>query len=99
MGVTVRPRAMLDLYVRSMEDGRPRLDVGSGTTLAEVQAQLQVRHRDAPVKTCPATQGCPHVPPVMARWLRGNLPANISDFPSTSITVNFANSNNLFFNS
>ena len=89
---------MLALYVRSMDGGRQRLDVGSETTLAEVQAQLQVRHRDAPVKTCPATQGCPHVPPLMARWLRGNLPASISDFPFTSITVNFANSNNLFFN-
>ena len=98
MGLTVRPRAMLDLYVRSMEDGRTRLDVGSGTTLAEVQAQLQVRHRDAPVKTCPATQGCPHMPPLMARWLRGNLPAIISAFPFTSITVNFANPNNLFIN-
>ena len=32
---------MLALYVRSMEGGRPRLDVGSETTLAEVRAQLE----------------------------------------------------------
>ena len=42
----------------------------------------------------PATEGCLHVPPLMARWLRGYLPASISAFPFTSITVNFANSNN-----
>ena len=89
---------MLALYVRSMDGGRQRLDVGSETTLAEVQTQLQMRHRDASVKTCPATKGCPQVPPLMARWLRDNLPASIIAFPFTSITVNFANSNNLFFN-
>ena len=84
---------MLALYVRSMDGDRQRLGVGSETTLAEVQAQLQMRHRDASVKTCPATEGCPHVPPLMARWLRGNLPASISVFPFTSILVNFASSN------
>ena len=38
---------MLALYVRSMDGSRQRLYVGSETTLAEVQAQLQMRHRDA----------------------------------------------------
>ena len=89
---------MLALYVRSMDGDRQRLGVGSKTTLAEAQAQLQMRHRDASVKTCPATEGCPHVPPLMARWLRGNLLARISAFPFTSILVNFANSNTWFFN-
>ena len=45
-----------------------------------------VRRRDGPVKICQATQGCPQVPPLMARRLRDNLPASISDFPFTSIT-------------
>ena len=35
---------MLALYVRSMDGGRQRLGVGSKTTLAEVQAELQMRH-------------------------------------------------------
>ena len=38
---------MLALYVRSMDGSRQRLYVGSETTLAEVQAQLQMRLRDA----------------------------------------------------
>ena len=56
-----------------------------------------VRRRDGPVKICQATQGCPQVPPLMARRLRDNLPESISAFPFTSITVDFANSNNLVF--
>ena len=80
---------MLALYVRSMDGSRQRLYVGSETTLAEVQAQLQMRHRDASMKTCPATKGCPHVPPLMARRLRDNLPESISAFTSTLITVTF----------
>ena len=48
-----------------------------------------VRRRDGPVKICQATQGCPQVPPLMARRLRDNLPESISAFPSTSITVTF----------
>ena len=117
---------MLALYARSMDGSRQRLYVGSETTLAEVQAQLQmrtemlvlaswefdrskqrenvmklgvtevfsdtfglVRRRDGPVKTCQATQGCPQVPPLMARRLRDNLLASISAFPSTSTTVTF----------
>ena len=41
------PGAMLALYVRSMDGNGQRLYVGSETTLAEVQAQLHMRHRDA----------------------------------------------------
>ena len=37
---------MLALYARSMEGGRPRLDVGSETTLAEVPTQLQEKRSD-----------------------------------------------------
>ena len=48
-----------------------------------------VRRRNGPVKIYQATQGCPRVPPLMARRLRDNLPESISAFPSTSITVTF----------
>ena len=44
---------MLALYVRSMDGGRTRLDVGSETTLAEVRAQLQEKRLIA--------QNLPHI--------------------------------------
>ena len=41
------PRGDDRFHSQSMDGSRQRLYVGSETTLAEVQAQLQMRHRDA----------------------------------------------------